>query len=316
MTPTRPRFRSQRLIKAAPWRVQARHHGAVALTREIAFPKVSMKSLQYRQVLGREIKTMGHAAKLGRNSKHHNQSGQKEFELLKSQFLSNISHELRTPLNVIVGNLCLLLDGLRGDIGDEVRSGISKAMKGCYHMLSLVNNLLDLACLSAGIVQVQRQLVDLRALLEQLGQKWSTRVKEHRLVLLQEIPPSLPQIMTDKDNLVKILNNLLDNAVKFTSEGKIVLRACSRGDAVEIGVADTGVGISRDAQQLIFDDFRQVDSSETRVYQGMGLGLAVSEKLVSLLGGRMEVESEVGKGSTFRVILQREIPHASQSSDC
>ena len=183
-------------------------------------------------------------------------------------------------------------------------------------MLSLVNNLLDLACLSAGIVQVQRQLVDLRALLEQLGQKWSTRVKEHRLVLLQEIPPSLPQIMTDKDNLVKILNNLLDNAVKFTSEGKIVLRACSRGDAVEIGVADTGVGISRDAQQLIFDDFRQVDSSETRVYQGMGLGLAVSEKLVSLLGGRMEVESEVGKGSTFRVIFPREVPHASTSYDC
>lgn len=316
MTPTRPRLRSQRLIKAASWRVQARHHGALALTRDIACPKVSMKSLQYRQVLGREIKTMGHAAKLGRNSKHHNQSGQKEFELLKSQFLSNISHELRTPLNVIIGNLCLLLDGLRGDIGDEVRSGITKAMKGCYHMLTLVNNLVDLACLAAGVVEIKKQAIDLRGLLDERATKSGALIKDRPVVLIKEISPLLPRIETDKNKLEKILGNLLDNAVKFTAEGQIVLRAYPRSDAVEITVTDTGIGISRETQQIIFEDFRQADSSETRAYQGMGLGLGVSKKLVSLLGGRMEVESEVGKGSTFRVILPRESPFAGKDSDC
>ena len=208
-----------------------------------------------------------------------------------------------------------MLDGLRGDIGDEVRSGVTKAMNGCHHMLSLVNNLLDLACLSAGIVQVKPGLVDLKVLLENLAHQWDKRVKEHSLVLIKDIPRALRQIKTDEKHLQKILHNLLDNAVKFTSEGKIVLRVCSWGDAVEIAVVDTGVGISRDAHQLIFDDFRQVDSSETRVYQGMGLGLAVSEKLVRLLGGRILVDSEVGKGSTFRVILPRESPNAGKDSD-
>ena len=316
MTPTRPRFRSQRLIKAAPWRVQARHHGAVALTREIAFPKVSMKSLQYRQVLGREIKTMGHAAKLGRNSKHHNQSGQKEFELLKSQFLTNISHELRTPLNIIIGYVSMILDGLMGKLEDETRSGLTKAMNASYHMLTLVNNLVDLACLAAGVVEIKKQAIDLRGLLDELATKSGALIKDRPVVLIKEISPLLPRIETDKDKLEKILGNLLDNAVKFTAEGQIVLRAYPRSGAVEVTVTDTGIGISREIQQVIFEDFRQADSSETRGYQGMGLGLALSKKLLGLLGGRIEAESEVGKGSTFRVILPRESPNAGKDSDC
>lgn len=255
-------------------------------------------------------------ARHGTSADPHKQSAQKEFELLKSQFLSNVSHELRTPLHIITGNLSLLLDGFRGKLEDEARTSLTKAMSSSYHMLGLVNNLLDLAWLSTGIAEVQKRLVDLRTLLEDVAQQWEPRFKDHSLVFVRQISASLPQIKTDNSKLEKILNNLLDNALKFTPKGKIVLGACSRGESVEITVADTGIGISREAQQIIFDDFRQADGSETRAYQGMGLGLALSKKLVSLLGGRIELESEIGKGSTFRVILPREYGRGCDDSNC
>lgn len=246
----------------------------------------------------------------------HDQSAQEKFELLKSQFLSNVSHELRTPLTVICGHLSLLIDGVRGKLDDEVRYGLTKAMEASGHMVRLVDNLLDLAWLSAGNMEIRRGLVNPGAFLEELAQQWSSAIKDHSLVLLKEISPSLPQIETDEKYLKKILDNLLDNAIKFTQEGKIVLGACSRGDAVEVWVADTGIGISREAREFIFDAFRQADGSDTRSYQGMGLGLALSKKLIRLLGGRIDVESETGGGSTFRVILPRGSPYAGKDFGC
>ncbi|MBI4256866.1 HAMP domain-containing histidine kinase [Candidatus Uhrbacteria bacterium] len=217
-----------------------------------------------------------------------------------------MSHELRTPLHVIAGYLSLLLDGVSGKIGEEQCYCLTKAIEASHHMLKLVNNLLDLACFSAGIMEINREAIDLKGFLNGLALKWEASIKDGPLVLLKKISPSLLTIETDKNKLEKILDNLMDNAVKFTSQGKVVLSACSQGDAVEITVADTGIGISKQVQQFIFDDFRQSDSSQTRAYGGMGLGLALSKQLARLLGGRIEVESEVGRGSTFRVLLPKE----------
>lgn len=284
--------------------------------RDLSFLRLSLRSLQYHLILARKIKTMRYAPQIGKTTNHHNHSGQIEFELLKSQFLANISHELRTPLHVISGYLSLLLDGARGKIGEEECYCLTKTMEASRHMLKLVDNLLDLACISAGVMEIKREAIDLKGFLNGLALKWEASIRDRSLVLHKRISPSLPKIETDKNRLEKILNNLLDNAVKFTSQGIIVLSAYSQGDAVEITVADTGIGISRESRQVIFDAFRQVDCSETRAYQGMGLGLALSEKLVRLLGGRIEIESEVGKGSAFTIILPREIQHASKSPDC
>jgi signal transduction histidine kinase len=281
-----------------------------------SFLRVPLEGVRHHLILARRIKTVSDTAQYMNTTNSHGRSEQQKFELLKSQVLSIMSHELRTPLHIISGHLSLLIDGIRGKLNDDVRYGLTKAMEASGQMLSLVNNLVDLAFLSAGNVNVQRGVVELGPFLEEVAQRWAARVKDRSLVLLKEISPSLPQIETNERYLRRILDNLLDNALKFTAEGKITLGACSRGDVLEFWVADTGIGISREAQQFIFDDFRQGDSSETRAYGGMGLGLALSKKLASLLGGRIEVESELGKGSTFRVILPRENPFAGKDSDC
>ncbi|MBI1910349.1 MAG: HAMP domain-containing histidine kinase [Deltaproteobacteria bacterium] len=284
--------------------------------RDPSFLRVSLEGLRHHLILTRRITTMRDTAQNAETADHHDHSAQKKYDLLKSQFLAIMSHELRTPLTVICGHLSLLTDGVRGDLSDEVRYGLTKAMEASGHLVRLVNNLLDLTWLSAGSMEIRRGPADLGALLEELARQWSGAIKDRSVVLLKEISPLVPQIETDEKHLKKILDNLLDNAIKFTREGKIVLGARSREDAVEVWVADTGIGISREAREFIFDAFRQVDASDTRSYQGMGLGLALSKKLVRLLGGRIEVESETGRGSTFRVILPRGSPYADKDFGC
>lgn len=312
----RSTLHKQTRIQAGPSRGSIRHPSRLLPMKGPSFLRVPLEGARHHLILARRIKTVSDTAQHTNTTDSHGRSEQQKFELLKSQVLSIMSHELRTPLHIISGHLSLLIDGIRGNLSDNVRYGLTKAMEASGQMLSLVNNLVDLAFLSAGNVNVQRGVVELGPFLEEVAQRWSSRVKDHSLVLLKEISPSLPQIETNERYLRRILDNLLDNALKFTPEGKITLGACSRGDAVEVWVADTGIGMSTESQQIIFDDFRQADSSETRAYGGMGLGLALSKKLASLLGGRIEVESELGKGSTFRVILPRRSQYAGKDSDC
>lgn len=312
----RPRLHKQTRIHAGRSRSSICHHSRLAPMKDPSFLRVSLEGLRHHLILTRRIKTMSDTAQNAETADPHDHSAQKKYDLLKSQFLAIMSHELRTPLNVICGHLSLLIDGVRGNLSDEVRYGLTRAMEASGHMSRLVINLLDFASLSAGSIGIRRGLVDVGALLEELAQQWSSAIKDHSLVLVKQISLPLPQIETDETYLKKILDNLLDNAIKFTREGKIVLGVCLRGDAVEVWIADTGVGISREAREFIFDAFRQADGSDTRSYQGMGLGLALSKKLVRLLGGRIEVESETGGGSTFRVILPRGSPYAGKDFGC
>jgi|GEM_PF-2560527 len=312
----RSTLHKQTRIHAGPSRGSIRHPSRLLPMKGPSFLRVPLEGARHHLILARRIKSVSDTAQYTNTTDSRGRSEQQKFELLKSQVLSIMSHELRTPLHIISGHLSLLIDGLKGNIGKEVRYGLTKAMEASGQMLSLVNNLVDVAFLSAGNVDVQRAVVELGPFLEEVAQRWDSRVKDRSLILLKEISSSLPQIETNERYLRRILDNLLDNALKFTAEGKITLGACSRGDVLEAWVADTGIGISKQAQQFIFDDFRQGDSSETRAYGGMGLGLALSKKLARLLGGRIEVESEVGRGSTFRVILPRRSQYAGKDSDC
>ncbi len=312
----RSTLHKQTRIHAGPSRGSIRHPSRLLPMKGPSFLRVPLEGGRHHLILARRIKSISDTAQYTNTADSHGRSEQEKFELLKSQVLSIMSHELRTPLHIISGHLSLLIDGVMGNLNGEVRHSLTKAMKASGQMLSLVNNLVDVAFLSAGNVDVQRAVVELGPFLEEMAQRWDARVKDHSLVLLKEISPSLPPIETNERYLRRILDNLLDNALKFTAEGTMTLGACSRGDVLEVWVADTGIGINKQSQQIIFDDFRQADSSETRAYGGMGLGLALSKKLASLLGGKIEVESEVGKGSTFRVILPRENPFAGKDSDC
>lgn len=312
----RSTLHKQARIHAGPSRSSIRHPSRLLSMKDPSFLRVSLGGVRHHLILARRVKSINGTAQHMNTTDSHGRSEQQKFELLKSQVLSIMSHELRTPLHIISGHLSLLIDGIRGKLSDDVRYGLTKAMEASGQMLSLVNNLVDLAFLSAGNVNVQRGVVEPGPFLEEVAQRWDARVKNHSLVLLKEISPSLPQIETSERYLRRILDSLLDNALKFTAEGTIRLGACSRGDVLEVWVADTGIGMSTESQRFIFDDFRQGDSSETRAYGGMGLGLALSKKLASLLGGRIEVESELGRGSTFRVILPRVSSYVGKDSDC
>lgn len=223
---------------------------------------------------------------------------------IKEEFLSVMSHELRTPLNVVMGYTGLMMDGLLGEVSPQQKEALSKIMGRAREQLSMVDSTLNAAALESGTARIQIHETDLRDLLESLKSDYEVLPgKEITLSWLYPAEPTL--ILTDSEKLKQILRNLTDNAIKFTDRGTVTISARLLPDAkaAEFKVEDTGIGIAREHLPLIFDKFRQVDSSETRLYGGVGMGLYITKKLTELLGGRIDVESEPGRGSTFKVTI-------------
>ena len=223
---------------------------------------------------------------------------------IKDEFLSVMSHELRTPLNVVVGYSGMMLDGMLGEINQQQKEALQKIINRAADQLTLVNNILYATVLEAEKIKIESHEVDLKDFLHNLNSGYDIPTSRD-LVIKFEHPPELPVIRTDGQKLKQILQNLIDNAVKFTERGTITISAryIPEAKAVEFKVADTGIGISKDHLPLIFDKFRQVDSSETRLYGGVGMGLYIVGKFTELLGGTIGLESELGKGSTFTVTI-------------
>ena len=223
---------------------------------------------------------------------------------VKDEFLSVMSHELRTPLNVVVGYSGMMLDGLLGEINQQQKEALQKIINRAADQLTLVNNILYATVLEAEKIKIESHEIDLQDFLHNLNAGYDIPTSRD-LIIKFEHPSELPVIRTDGQKLKQILQNLIDNAVKFTEKGTITISAryISEAKAVEFKVADTGIGISKGHLPLIFDKFRQVDSSETRLYGGVGMGLYIVGKFTELLGGTNEVESELGKGSTFTVTI-------------
>jgi len=221
----------------------------------------------------------------------------------KSEFLANMSHELRTPLNAIIGFTRLVMRRTRDILPAKQYENMEKILISSDHLLQLINGILDLSKIEAGRMEVRPGVVNLAELVDGCLRTVEPLVKSDRLHLEKHIPDQLPALFTDGEKLKQILLNLLGNAIKFTEAGTIVVAVHDQGGTVTIDVSDTGIGIPEEALELIFEEFRQADSSSTRRYGGSGLGLSISRHFARLLGGEVTVRSQVGVGSTFTVTI-------------
>jgi signal transduction histidine kinase/HAMP domain-containing protein len=224
----------------------------------------------------------------------------------KSEFLANMSHELRTPLNAIIGFSEVLSERLFGDINPKQEDYLKDIHSSGKHLLTLINDILDLSKIEAGRMELDVSTFELPAAVANAMTLIRERAQRHNIGLEQRVDEGLGEITADERKFKQILLNLLSNAVKFTPDGgKIEVSACVEGDNVQVAVHDTGIGIAKDDQAAVFEEFRQVGRDYTNKQEGTGLGLALTRKFVELHGGRIWLESEPGKGSTFTFTIPR-----------
>ncbi len=239
---------------------------------------------------------------------------------LKSQFLANMSHELRTPLNSIIGFSKVILKGIDGPITDLQRQDLTAIHNAGQHLLGLINDILDLSKIEAGKMQLSYEEVSMADLINSVMSTAVGLVKDKPIQLIKEIEPDLPTVRADPMRIRQVILNLVSNAAKFTEEGHIrVFARRQKGphglEEILIGVEDTGPGIAPEDQDKLFKPFSQVDASPTRKTGGTGLGLSISRSLVEMHGGRIWLESEVGKGSTFYFTLPLIPPQAQDKEE-
>jgi signal transduction histidine kinase len=221
----------------------------------------------------------------------------------KTQFLANMSHELRTPLNAILGYTELVMDSIYGDVPDRMRSVLDRVQTNGRHLLGLINDVLDLSKIEAGQVTLSVAGYSLEDVLQNVLAAVEPLAAVKHLVLKREIQPQLPAGHGDQRRIAQVLLNLIGNAIKFTDQGEVAVAASENGGSFQIAVSDTGPGIAPEEQERIFEEFHQADNSATKTKSGTGLGLAIAKRIIEMHGGRISVESTLGGGSTFRIIL-------------
>jgi signal transduction histidine kinase len=222
----------------------------------------------------------------------------------KSQFLANVSHELRTPLNAILGYAAMTLQGVSGDLAAPQRRNLSRIDANARHLLTLINEILDITRIEAGRMPIQVAPFIIPELLLEVTTELEPIIAKSGLKVDTKVSPDLPAIRSDRQKVKQIVVNLLSNALKFTPKGSVTIRAqLADGHHISIDVIDTGIGIPRSDHQTIFEDFRQVDSTPRRAYSGTGLGLSICRRLATMLRGTVKLESKLGKGSTFTLTL-------------
>jgi signal transduction histidine kinase/HAMP domain-containing protein/putative methionine-R-sulfoxide reductase with GAF domain len=218
----------------------------------------------------------------------------------KSEFLANMSHELRTPLNAIIGFSEVLLQRMFGELNPKQDEYLQDVLSSGRHLLSLINDILDLSKVEAGRMELELERFDLPQALQDTLVLVRERAVRHGIDLHLDADARLGILVADERKIKQVMLNLLSNAVKFTPEGgRVEVRAVPTDGAVEISVADTGIGIAPENQELIFEEFRQVGGDYAHKREGTGLGLTLARKLVELHGGRLWVKSQIGQGSTF-----------------
>ncbi|HII79126.1 MAG TPA: sensor histidine kinase [Methanosarcina sp.] len=243
-----------------------------------------------------------------------NVNGQKELEttLLKAKkdaeatnsaknsFIMNMSHELRTPLNSVIGFSDLLLEGAFGPLNTKQSKYVNNILLSGKSLLEIINNLLDISRLEAGEKTLKYEDVDIASLIGEVRMSLLSPASVKKITVELKIDPSVGNVQADITKLRQILYNLVSNAIKFTpAKGKVVIGACKKEGVLEVKVSDNGIGLSKESHEKIFMPFTQGDSSAARGYGGAGLGLFIVKNFVDLHGGKIWVDSEVGKGSTF-----------------
>jgi signal transduction histidine kinase/DNA-binding response OmpR family regulator len=226
----------------------------------------------------------------------------------KSDFLANMSHELRTPLNSVIGFTNILLKNKDGHFSDKDLGFLQRVLSNGKHLLALINEVLDLAKVEAGRMELIIEEVDLAKLCVETVQQLEgqAKAKEGAIVLRHDVPEAVATVKTDSAKLKQVIINLVGNALKFTEQGSVTVRLDLGPDKktpVAISVVDTGIGIPQDRLEAIFEAFQQADAGTSRKYGGTGLGLTLSRSICQLMGYDLIVESELGKGSTFKIVM-------------
>jgi signal transduction histidine kinase len=228
---------------------------------------------------------------------------------IKSAFLATMSHELRTPLNSILGFTGIMLQGLAGALTAEQSKQLGMVRGSARHLLDLINDVLDISKIEAGQMDVKFEPFDLRASIKRVVELVTPMVDRKGLVLTVDMASDLPIMTSDRRRVEQILINLLNNAVKFTDKGtvsvvvRIIAEIGKDAPRVRVEIIDTGIGITLEDLQRLFQPFHQVDSSNARQYDGTGLGLAICRKLAALLEGDVHAASTSGIGSVFTLLL-------------
>ena len=224
---------------------------------------------------------------------------------LKSQFLANMSHEFRTPLNAMLGYTSMLLQGVAGPVEPPVKRQLGRIESNGRHLLTIINEILDISRIEAGRMPLQISTFRVPDLVNEVKAELEPIIMQRKLSVTIEMPRDLDPITSDRQKVKQILLNLLSNALKFTHQGGVTIagKRNAREKMMVLSVTDTGIGIAGADQDRIFEDFRQLDNSPTRAYGGTGLGLSICRRLAQMLDGRISVQSQVGKGSTFTLTL-------------
>jgi signal transduction histidine kinase len=239
--------------------------------------------------LFREIQEKGHQLELA--SKY------------KSQFLASMSHELRTPMNAVLGYTRMLLMNVYGELPEKVRDVHGRIDKSGRHLLGLINDVLDFSKIEAGQLTLAINPYSIRDVIQAVVAGTQSLAAEKKLPLKVTAPADLPSALGDERRISQVLMNLVGNAIKFTDAGEIGIDAAAVNGELVVSVSDTGPGIPETDQEKIFEEFRQAENSATQRKGGTGLGLAIAKRIVDLHGGRIWVESEVGRGSKFTFSL-------------
>jgi len=265
-----------------------------------------------RDASGKPIRFIGCSADITDRKRAEEALRERERQLdslnrAKDEFLANVSHEIRTPMNAILGMAELTLDT---SLTDEQRGYLNIILASAEGLLSLINDLLDFSKIEAGRLELDEAEFSLRTVLNQTLRALALRAHRKGLELACHVEQNVPDgLVGDGNRLRQVLLNLIGNAIKFTETGEVIVRvrateADHKSLVIGFEIADTGIGIALEKQQIIFQAFEQADSSTTRRYGGTGLGLTISSRLVEMMGGRITVESELGRGSTFRFVAR------------
>ncbi len=289
-------------IQARDDQLKAAKQKAEEVSEEL---RVSHETLEdYNRTL--EIKVEQRTAELAQamNEAQESKVAAEQATRHKSEFVANMSHELRTPLNAIIGFSQVLLEKMFGPLNEKQTEYTNDILGSGQHLLSLINDILDLSKVEAGKMELEPSLFDLRAIIQGSLVMLKERAANHGITLKADIGEGIGIVNADERKMKQILFNLLSNAVKFTPDrGAVGIRANLVGDDIHIAVWDTGIGIPKSEQQKLFKEFHRVQSSLSATVEGTGLGLTLTRKFVELHGGRIWMESTLGKGSVFTVAL-------------
>lgn len=290
-------------------------HPSEYLTREIEIVNPDGNTMTVKANLAKVRNYMGKA--MGIVMVLNDISREKDLDKVRTEFISITSHELRTPLAAIKEAVSLIIDGVTGPVNDKQHKFLDMARRNIDRLTAIINDLLDLSKIASGKVVLQRVDTNINHLLEEVAATFDPVATEGNIRITLALDSKLPQVKVDRAKITQVLSNLVSNALKFTPKGgQVTLGSMYKSKDITLWVRDSGIGIAKNNFDKLFKKFQQIENTLTRSVGGTGLGLAISKEIIEMHGGRIWVESEMGKGSTFYFSLPRQVSVATEGQKC